>query len=83
MSRRIVHLRSKIKSEIRNKMYDEMRNEMKKEIKNKMRNKMRNDVLSENKVLSAIVDFTSSFLVRVVSIFFNSKDDHETRKIKC
>jgi hypothetical protein len=68
-------------------MCDEMRNkirkEMRKEITHEMRNEMRNDVLFENKALSAIVDFTSSFLIRVVSIFFNTKDDHETRKIKC
>jgi hypothetical protein len=37
---------------------------------------MRNDVLSEDKASSAIVDFTSSFLVRVVSIFSNSKDEY-------
>jgi hypothetical protein len=43
---------------------------------NEIRNEMRNDVLSEDKVLSAVVDFTSSFLVRVVSIFSNSKDEY-------
>jgi hypothetical protein len=43
---------------------------------------MKNDVLFKDKASDAIVDLTSSFLVRAVSIFFNSKDDHEIRKIK-
>jgi hypothetical protein len=37
---------------------------------------VKNDVLSEDKALSAIVDLTSSFLVRVVLIFSNSKDEY-------
>jgi hypothetical protein len=49
-----------------------MRNEM----RNEMRNDVRNDVLSEDKASSAIVDLTSSFLVRVVSIFSDSKDEY-------
>jgi hypothetical protein len=49
---------------------------MRKEMRNEMKNKMKNDVLSEDKALSAVVDFTSSFLVRVVSIFSNSKDEY-------
>jgi hypothetical protein len=57
-----------------------MRNEM----KNKMKNEMKNEMMCCSKrALSAIVDLTSSFLVRAVSIFFNTKDDHETRKMKC
>jgi hypothetical protein len=46
------------------------------EMRNEMRNEIRNNVLFEDKTLSAIVDFTSSFLMRVVSIFFNSKDEY-------
>jgi hypothetical protein len=57
-------MRIKITNELRNKM------------RNKIRNEMRNDVLSEDKASSAVVDFTSSFLVRVVSIFSNSKDEY-------
>jgi hypothetical protein len=57
---------------MRIKMTNELRNEMKNEIKNEMRN----DVLSEDKASSAVVDFTSSFLMRVVSIFSNSKDEY-------
>jgi hypothetical protein len=53
-----------------------MTNELSNKIRNEMRNEMRNDVLSEDKALSAIVDFTSSFLVRVVSIFSVSKNEY-------
>jgi hypothetical protein len=53
-----------------------MRIKMTNELSNEMRNEMKNDVLSEDKALSAVVDFTSSFLVRVVSIFSNSKDEY-------
>jgi hypothetical protein len=52
-----------------------MRIKITNELRNEMRNEMRNDVLSEDKASSAVIDFTSSFLVRVVSIFSNSKDD--------
>jgi uncharacterized protein (UPF0218 family) len=58
---------------MRIKLTNEMRNEM----KNEMKNEMRNNVLSEDKALSAVVDFTSSFLMRVVSIF--SRSLHSTR----
>jgi hypothetical protein len=61
-----------MKEAMRIKMTNQLRNEM----RNKMRNKMKNDVLSENKASSAVVDFSSSFLVRVVSIFSNSKDEY-------
>jgi uncharacterized protein (UPF0218 family) len=54
--------------EMTNEMRNEMRKEMRNEIRNNVRNNVRNDVLSEDKALSAIVDLTSSFLVRVVSI---------------
>jgi hypothetical protein len=37
---------------------------------------VKNDVLSEDKALSAIIDLTSSFLMRVVSIFSNSKNKY-------
>jgi hypothetical protein len=45
-------------------------------MRNEMRNDVRNDVLSEDKASSAIVDLTSSFLVRVVSTFPNSEDGY-------
>jgi hypothetical protein len=61
---------------MRIEMTNEMRNEMRNKMKNKMKNDVRNDVLFEDKASSAIVDLTSSFLVRVVSIFFNSKDEY-------
>jgi uncharacterized protein (UPF0218 family) len=61
---------------MRIKITNELRNEMRNEIKNEIKNEMRNDVLSEDKALSAVVDFTSSFLMRVVSIFSNSKDEY-------
>jgi hypothetical protein len=61
-----------MKEAMRIKLTNKMRNQM----RNEMRNEIRNDVLSEDKALSAVVDFTSSFLVRVVSIFSNSKDEH-------
>jgi hypothetical protein len=41
-----------------------------------MKNDVRNDVLSEEKALSAIMNLTSSFLMRVVLIFSNSKDEY-------
>jgi hypothetical protein len=52
-------------------MINKIRNEIRKVIRKNMRNKMKNIVLSKDKALSAIVDLTSSFLVRVVSIFSN------------
>jgi uncharacterized protein (UPF0218 family) len=55
---------------------NEMRNEMRNEMKNEIRNDVRNNILSEDKALSAIIDLTSSFLVRVISIFSNSKDKY-------
>jgi hypothetical protein len=61
-----------MKETMRIKMTNEMRNEM----RNEMKNEMRNDVLSEDKTLSAIIDLTSSILVRVVSIFSNLKDEY-------
>jgi hypothetical protein len=61
---------------MRETMRIEMRNKMRNEIKNKMKNDVRNNVLSEDKALSVIIDLTSSFLVRVVSIFSNSKDEY-------
>jgi single-stranded DNA-specific DHH superfamily exonuclease len=61
-------MRIEMKNEIRNKMRNKMRNEIK--------NDMKNNVLSENKTSSAIVDLTSSFLVRVVSIFSNTKNEY-------
>jgi uncharacterized protein (UPF0218 family) len=65
-----------MKKTMRIEMTNEMRNKMKNEIRNEMKNDVKNDVLSENKALSAIIDLTSSFLVRVVSIFSNSKDEY-------
>jgi uncharacterized protein (UPF0218 family) len=65
-------MRIKITNELRNEMRNEIRNEM----KNEMKNEMRNNVLSKDKALSAVIDFTSSFLVRVVSIFSNSKNKY-------
>jgi hypothetical protein len=53
-----------------------MKNKMRNEMKNEIRNDVKNNVLFENKVLSAIVDLTSSFLMRVISIFSNSKDEY-------
>jgi hypothetical protein len=61
---------------MRIEMTNEIKNEMKNEMKNKMRNNVRNDMLSEDKALSAIVDLTSSFSVRVVLIFSNSKNEY-------
>jgi hypothetical protein len=58
---------------MRIEMTNEMRNKMRNE---KMKNDVRNDVLFEDKALSAMIDLTSSFLVRVVSIFFNSKNEY-------
>jgi uncharacterized protein (UPF0218 family) len=58
---------------IRIEMTNEMRNKMKNKMKNEMKNDVRNDVLFEDKALNAIIDLTSSFLMRVVSIFSNSK----------
>jgi hypothetical protein len=45
-------------------------------MKNEMKNDIKNDVLFEDKMLNVIVDLTSSFLVRVVSIFSNSKNEY-------
>jgi uncharacterized protein (UPF0218 family) len=61
---------------IRIEITNEMKNEMKKEMRNEIKNNVRNDILSEDKAFSAIIDLTSSFLVRVVSIFFNSKNKY-------
>jgi uncharacterized protein (UPF0218 family) len=61
---------------MRIEMRNEMRNKMRNKMRNEMKNEMKNDVLSEDKALSAIVDLTSSFLVRVVSIFSNSKNEY-------
>jgi hypothetical protein len=61
---------------MREAMRIKMTNELRNEMRNEMRKEMRNDVLSEDKASSAVVDFTSSFLVRVVSIFSNSKDEY-------
>jgi hypothetical protein len=63
-------MRETMRIEITNEMKNEMRNKM----RNEMKNDVKNDVLFEDKALSAIVDLTSSFLVRVISIFSNSKD---------
>jgi hypothetical protein len=65
-----------MKETMRIEITNEMRNKMKNEMKNEMRNDVRNDVLSEDKASSVIIDLTSSFLVRVVSIFSNSKDEY-------
>jgi uncharacterized protein (UPF0218 family) len=65
-----------MKETMRIEMTNEMRNKMKNEMRNKMRNDVKNNVLSEDKALSVIVDLTSSFLVRVVLIFSNSKDEY-------
>jgi uncharacterized protein (UPF0218 family) len=61
---------------MRIEMTNEMRNKIRNKMRNEMRNNVKNDVLSENKALSAIVDLTSSFLMRVVSIFSNSKNEY-------
>jgi hypothetical protein len=61
---------------MREAMRIKMTNKLRNEMRNEMKNEMRNDVLSEDKALSAVVDFTSSFLVRVVSIFSNSKNEY-------
>jgi uncharacterized protein (UPF0218 family) len=61
---------------MRIEMTNEMKNKMKKEMRNEMKNNVRNDVLFEDKALSAIIDLTSSFLVRVVLIFSNAKDKY-------
>jgi hypothetical protein len=61
---------------MRIEMINEMKHEMRNKIRNEMNNDVKNDVLSEDKALSAIVDLTSLFLVRVVSIFSNSKDEY-------
>jgi hypothetical protein len=61
---------------MRIEMTNEIKNKIRNKMKNEMKNNMRNNVLSKDKALSAIVDLTSSFLVRVVSIFFNSKDEY-------
>jgi uncharacterized protein (UPF0218 family) len=61
---------------MRIEMTNEMKNEMKNEMRNEIKNNVKNDVLSEDKALSAIIDLTSSFLVRVVSIFLNSRNEY-------
>jgi hypothetical protein len=61
---------------MRIEMTNEIKNEMRNEMKNEMKNDVRNDVLFEDKTSSAIVDLTSSFLMRVVSIFSNSKNEY-------
>jgi hypothetical protein len=61
---------------MRIEMTNEIKNEMRNKMRNEMRNNVRNDVLFEDKTLSAIIDLTSSFLMRVVSIFFNLKDEY-------
>jgi hypothetical protein len=81
-----MHMRSRMRNEMKKKTCDEMRNEIKdemkneltNEMKNEMKSEMRNDVLFEDKALSAIVDLTSLFLVRAVSIFLDTKDNQET-----
>jgi uncharacterized protein YcbX len=65
-----------MKETMRIEMTNEIKNKIRNEMKNKMKNDVRNDVLSQDKALSAIVDLTSSFLVRVVSIFSNSKNEY-------
>jgi hypothetical protein len=64
--------------EMRNKMRNEIKNELTNKMRDEMRNEMKNVVLFEDKALSAIVDLASSFLMRVVSIFLDTKNDHET-----
>jgi uncharacterized protein (UPF0218 family) len=61
---------------MRIKMTNEMKNKMRNKMRNEMKNDVKNDVLSEDKSLSAIVDLTSSLLMRVVSIFLNSKNEY-------
>jgi hypothetical protein len=61
---------------MRETMRIKITNELRNEMRNEMKNEMKNDVLSEDKASSVVVDFTSSFLVRVVSIFSNSKDEY-------
>jgi hypothetical protein len=61
---------------MRIEMTNEMKNKMRNEMKNEMRDDVRNNVLFEDKMLSVIIDLTSSFLVRVVLIFSNSKDEY-------
>jgi hypothetical protein len=61
---------------MREAMRIKMTNELSNEMRNEMKNEMKNDVLSEDKASSAVVDFTSSFLMRVVSTFLNSKDEY-------
>jgi hypothetical protein len=84
-SRRIVHLRSKMKNEmIRKDVWcDEKWDEKRDKKWDEKWDEKWDDVLFEDKALNAIVDLTSSFLVRVISIFSDTKDDHETRKMKC
>jgi hypothetical protein len=69
-------MRIEMTNEMRNKMRNEMRNEIRNEMRNEIRNDVRNDVLFEDKALSTIINLTSSFLVRVVSIFSNSKNKY-------
>jgi hypothetical protein len=65
-----------MKETMRIEMTNEMRNEIRNKMKNKMKNNVKNNVLFKDKALRAIVDLTSLFLVRVVSIFSNSKDEY-------
>jgi single-stranded DNA-specific DHH superfamily exonuclease len=65
-------MRKTMRIEIINEIKNEIRNEM----RNEMKNDVRNNVLSEDKTLSVIIDLISSFLMRVVSIFSNLKDEY-------
>jgi hypothetical protein len=55
-------MKKAMRIEITNKIKNKMRNE----IRNEMKNNVKNNVLFEDKVLSAIIDLTSLFLMRVV-----------------
>jgi hypothetical protein len=61
---------------MREAMRIEITNEIRNKMRNKIKNKIKNDVLCEDKALSVIIDLTSSFLMRVVLIFSNSKDKY-------
>jgi hypothetical protein len=65
-----------MKETMRIEMTHEMKNKIRNKMRNEIKNKMKNDMLFEEKVLSVIVDLTSSFLVRVISIFSNSKNEY-------
>jgi hypothetical protein len=66
---------------MKNELRDEMKNKLTNKIRNEIKNNVKNDVLFEDKALDAIVDLTLSFLMRVVSIFFDTKIDHETSSV--